>query len=164
MELVYIGAGSNLGDRELQISRAGDRISDFCSNVRRSRLYETAPRYLEEQPLFINTVFCGKTRLEPHKLLLQLQKIEDEAGRDRDASGWMGPRPIDLDILLYGSRSIETPELIIPHRGIEERGFVLFPLLELDPLIKNPLTGAAYADCIAALPPQGIYYHTVMPL
>lgn len=164
MELVYIGAGSNLGNREEHILKAEKKVSKFIADVNRSRLYETAPRYRENQPVYLNAVFRGKTGLAPPELLLRLNEIENEAGRDRRASGWMGPRPIDLDILLYGRRIVQSEKLTIPHLRISERGFVLYPLLELDPLLKDPVTGVRYAEWAAALPPQGIYYHTVMPL
>ena len=164
MELVYLGVGSNLGNREKHISDAEAKLSEVLLGMRRSRLYQTLPRYHENQPLFLNTVFCGMTSLQPHELLACMQKAEVDAGRDRGASGWMGPRPIDLDILLFGEKSIKTTDLTIPHPRMAERGFVLIPLLELDPVIKDPVSGVKYSEIAAALPRQGIYYHTVMPL
>ena len=164
MELVYLGIGSNLGNREEHILHAEAKISKILLNVRRSRLYETMPRYKENQPLFLNSVLCGLAQLSPHELLEYIHEIEAEAGRHRGASGWMGPRPIDLDILLFGERSIKTTKLTIPHPRMAERGFVLIPLLELDPHIKDPVSGVKYSDFAARLPRQGIYYHTVMPL
>ena len=164
MELVYIGVGSNLGNREEHIFHAEEKISRFLIDLKRSRLYETVPRYREDQPLFLNAVFCGMSQIGPLELLEHMHEIERGAGRDRGASGWMGPRPIDLDILLFGERTTETAELTIPHPRMKERGFVLIPLLELDPRIKDPVSGTGFADFAAALPRQGIYYHTVMKL
>ena len=164
MERVYLGVGSNLGDRVGHILRAEEKIAKHFTEVKRSRLYETAPRYRTNQPFFLNAVFCGETQSAPEELLSYIHKIEMDAGRDRGASGWMGPRPIDIDILLYGEKSIQTPRLTIPHPRMTERGFVLIPLLELDPFLKDPVTGDKYASIAASLPHQGIYYHTVMPL
>ena len=76
----------------------------------------------------------------------------------------MGPRPLDLDILLFGDKIIDTPELVVPHPRIKERAFVLVPLLEIWPRACEPGSGAGYAVFADSLPPQGIYYHTVMPL
>ncbi len=164
MELVYLGVGSNLGDREGHIRHAEEKISVILSDVKRSRLFETMPKYQENQPLFLNSVFCGICQTGPFELLQYIHKIEHEAGRDRSAAGWMGPRPIDLDILLFGEITLNTAELTIPHPRMKERGFVLIPLLELDPWIKEPVSGIKYSEIAAALPREGIYYHTVMPL
>jgi 2-amino-4-hydroxy-6-hydroxymethyldihydropteridine diphosphokinase len=164
MEFVYIGIGSNLGDREENIFQAEEKISQVLSETRYSRLYETLPRYHEKQPLFLNAVISGLSQTEPAVLLEYIHTIEYEAGRDRDVSGWMGPRPIDLDILLFGERITNTAELSIPHPRMKERGFVLIPLLELNPLITDPVSGTKFSDFEAKLPRQGIYYHTVKKL
>ena len=164
MELVFIGAGSNLGNRKGHILSAEDALSRYLTNLKRSRIYETLPRYEVNQPRYLNTVFFGDCESEPDELLVRLQEIENDAGRDREKAGWMGPRPLDLDILLFGERIIHTPKLTVPHSLMNERAFVLIPLLELRPLLREPGSSTAYLDFAEKLPRQGIYYHTVKPL
>ena len=161
MELVYLGVGSNLGDREKHIDRAAAEFGSLMDDFRRSRLYETFPRYREDQPRFLNCVFSGLSLLSPSDLLHEIQRFEVRAGRNRELAGRMGPRPIDIDILLYGERIIVTQELTVPHPRLCERKFVLVPLLELDPLLRVPGSGDRYEEQLALLTPQGIYYHTV---
>ncbi|MDQ2777707.1 MAG: 2-amino-4-hydroxy-6-hydroxymethyldihydropteridine diphosphokinase, partial [Acidobacteriota bacterium] len=105
----------------------------------RSSRYETAPQDVIDQPWFLNMAVQCETRLFPLQLLALLQKIERELGRFR-GHGTMpgGPRTIDIDILLYGSVCIETPELVIPHPRMTQRGFVLEPLLEIAPQLRHP--------------------------
>ena len=150
-ELVYLGVGSNLGDRKENILDAALQISNVFSNFKRSSIYETAPMYRENQPDFLNCVFCGICDSSPFDLLKIIQEIENNAGRHRGKAGWMGPRPIDLDILLFGMRAVKTVELVIPHPGMKERPFVLFPLIELDRNLTDPETGVKFADYAAKL-------------
>jgi 2-amino-4-hydroxy-6-hydroxymethyldihydropteridine diphosphokinase len=164
VDRVFIGAGSNIGDRETHILAAGEEVSRLIANFMRSRIYETMPRYKEDQPPFLNAVFCGDCGLAPMDLLSGLQEIEDRAGRNRAEAGWMGPRPLDLDILLFGGRVIDTPGLQVPHPRITERAFVLIPLLEIWPQARDPKNRSGYTDIIKRLPRQGIYYHTIKPL
>ncbi len=158
-ETIFLGVGTNLGNREQHIRMAVVAVLVFMDNVTQSGVYETLPRYNEEQPRFLNCVLKGETDLDPRELLGRLQAIEDSAGRDRASSGWMGPRPLDIDILLYGNRQIASPQLVIPHPRIKERKFVLVPLLELDPHLRDPGTNEQYIDFLKHLGPQGIYYH-----
>lgn len=157
METVYLGIGSNLGDREANIRKASVELGSFLRDSRRSKLYETLPRYRTNQPNFLNCVITGRTPLSPLELLSEIHRIETLAGRDRQSAGWMGPRPIDVDILLFGNVVLSTEELTIPHPRLIERKFALVPLLELDPLLKAPESGKLYADYLASLEPQGIY-------
>ena len=85
----------------------------------------------------------------------------DFVGRNRIAAGPMGPRPLDIDMLLYGEHRIDSPTLVLPHPRITERKFVLVPLLELSPLLCEPGTGERYIDILEHLGPQGIYYQAV---
>ena len=112
---------------------------------------------MENQPDFLNLVVRGTTALSPQSLLSVLASIEAALGRDRSSAGPKGPRTIDIDILLYGTSIIAEPNLIVPHPGMKDRQFVLIPLLELDPEIVDPVSGAPFKDFLAALPPQGIY-------
>ncbi len=135
----YIGLGSNIGNREEYLKQAISAI-DSLEDVRVCRqasIQETEPYgYLEQAP-FLNTVICIETLLEPEELLSELMQIEQEAGRTREIH-W-GPRTLDLDILLYDDRILTSPDLVIPHPGIEKRRFVLDPLCEIAPYEVHPL-------------------------
>ncbi|MBN1686436.1 MAG: 2-amino-4-hydroxy-6-hydroxymethyldihydropteridine diphosphokinase [Spirochaetales bacterium] len=158
-ELVYLGVGSNLGNREEAILNAQRQIETILTDFRRSSIYETAPMYREDQPKFLNCVFRGLSSIDPMEVLVRLRDIEHNAGRDRHSAGWMGPRPLDVDILLYGERIIHTDELVVPHPRMHERAFVLVPLIELDPQLRDPRTGVKYADLAVRLGREGIYFY-----
>lgn len=135
----YVGLGSNMGDREEYLKQA-IRSIDSLEDVRVCRqasILETEPYGYLEQDLFLNTVICIETLLEPEELLAQLMQIEKDAGRTREIH-W-GPRTLDLDLLLYDDRILTNPELVIPHPGIEKRKFVLDPLCEIAPYEVHPL-------------------------
>ena len=136
---VYIGLGSNMGDRE-EYLKGAIRSIDSLEDVRvcqQASILETEPYgYLEQDP-FLNTVISVETLLEPDELLTQLMKIEQDAGRTREIH-W-GPRTLDLDILLYDDRILTSPDLVIPHPGIEKRKFVLDSLCEIAPYEVHPL-------------------------
>ena len=139
VDTVYIGIGSNQGDREKNLREAVHRIktdeilkSPVCSSI-----YETEPVGFEEQSWFLNAVIIGECSLEPVALLRYLKTLEKEMGR-RKVLRW-GPRLIDLDILFYGSIVQKTEGLEIPHPRLHERGFVLVPLCELTPDLTHPL-------------------------
>jgi len=159
-ELVYLGAGSNLGRRYLNIKDAAAKLSVVLSRFEMSRIYETPPMYEEKQPKFLNCVFRGLCEIEPLELLAVIHEIEIAAGRDREKSGWMGPRPIDIDILLFGKRIIDSKELTVPHPRMKERPFVLLPLVEMAPDLYDPVTFDKYVDLPCAAERKGIYYYT----
>ena len=100
--------------------------------------------YNTEQPKFLNAVFYGEWDKDPYELLDYIHTLEDKAGRNRAKAGWKGPRPLDIDILLFGSTISDDPLLTLPHPGIKERGFVLIPLAELAPNLTDPATGTGY--------------------
>ena len=135
----YIGLGSNMGDREEYLKQAIIAI-DSLEDVRvcqQASIRETEPYgYLDQDP-FLNTVISLETLLEPEELLAKMMQIEKEAGRTREIH-W-GPRTLDLDILLYDDQVLTSPDLIIPHPGIEKRSFVLDPLCEIVPYEVHPL-------------------------
>src|SRR5689334_17878930 len=124
IERVFIGLGSNLGRREENVGAALNRIGALAGTevVRVSRLVETAPWGVEEQPRFINAVAELRTALSPEALLDAAKAIERDLGRV-PTFRW-GPRLIDIDLLLYGARRMDTPELKLPHPRILERPFV----------------------------------------
>ena len=116
---IFLGLGSNLGDRETNIHEAIRRIEAFCTRLQCSSLYETLPRYIKNHPRFLNCVVRCKTFEEPRDLLTILQQIEVDLGRVRARMGEKGPRVIDIDILLYDSLVRLTTELTLPHPGIQ---------------------------------------------
>lgn len=141
MPLAYVGLGSNLGDRRGLIREALKRLGriDGIRVLKRSRIIETDPVGNTAQPKFLNAVAEVETRLEPGSLLRRLRDVERDLGRVRHER-W-GPRTIDLDLLLWGDRSMATPRLTLPHPRLAERKFVLAPLAELCPRRRVPGTG-----------------------
>ena len=138
----YIGLGSNLDNPELQLDTALVALDDIPDTrlVKYSSFYRSAPLGPADQPDFINAVALVDTGLTAGHLLVRLQSIESRRGRVRGRQRW-GPRTLDLDLLLYGNRVIEEPELTVPHPGIRHRNFVLMPLLELAPDLEIPGLG-----------------------
>ena len=147
-QTVYLSVGSNLGDREKNLTFAYDNLKPVFKSLKSSSLFKTEPMYNTDQPEFLNAVFEGETDLAPYDLLDYIHTLEDKAGRDRARAGWKGPRPLDIDILLYGGMVSDDPVLTLPHPGIRERGFVLIPLAELAPHLTDPVTGTPYAQFI----------------
>ena len=138
---VFIGLGTNVGDRDAMIERALGALSETPSIdvVRRASLYETEPVGPVDQPRFLNTVVEVDTSLDPEPLLSHLKEVERDLGR-RPRERW-GPREIDLDLLLYGDSVIHTSELTVPHPELSRRRFVLVPLVELAPDVRHPRLG-----------------------
>lgn len=154
MAVVYLGLGSNLGDRECALAGAC-RLLDKHPEIAVegvSSLYETAPVGLASQGPFLNAVVRVGTDLRPESLLAVTQAVESRLGRE-PGKRW-GPRVIDIDILLYGSLEIRRPFLEIPHRSMAERLFVLAPLGELAPELDIPGQGPV-AELTASLEDQG---------
>jgi len=138
--LVHLGLGSNLGDREEYLSTACNQLcSETVREFRASSIYESEPLLKMPQPKFFNMVVCGLTVLSPPELLKKCQHIEISSGRIC-RERW-GSREIDIDILSYGSRVIDNDDLVIPHPEIQNRSFVLMPMLELSPEWHHPETG-----------------------
>ena len=155
-ELVFLSLGSNLGDRLAFLSRAVRSLARDLRELRVSSVYETAPMYNTSQPRFLNIAVAGLTRLSPCRLLLRALDIERALGRDRSSAAPKGPRPIDIDLLLYGGRILSEPGLTLPHPGLQERRFVLEPLLELEPGLRDPASGLPLARVLSRLPAQGV--------
>lgn len=128
----FLGLGSNIGDRRGHLQRAIEALNDAdVGVVAVSSVYETAPVGGVEQDAFLNIVVEVETTLGPDDLLRRCHELEQAAQRVRDVR-W-GPRTLDVDILLYSDRRIDTPDLTVPHPRMTERNFVMVPLLELDP-------------------------------
>jgi len=138
----YIGIGSNLDDPERQVRRAIEALASMPETrfVRASRLYRTAPWGRTDQPAFVNAAAEIATTLSPRALLDALLAIERAQGRHRDGTRW-GPRALDLDVLIYGDRTIDEPGLAIPHPHLADRAFVLLPLADIDPALHVPGKG-----------------------
>jgi 2-amino-4-hydroxy-6-hydroxymethyldihydropteridine diphosphokinase len=155
LKTVYLSLGANLGDREAALRAALDALRAAGVTVERtSSLYETEPQDLRDQPWFLNLVAECRTELFPMQLLQRVQKIEASLGRKRTVN--KGPRTIDIDIILYGSAIVRTAKLEIPHPGFRERRFVLAPLCELSPDLRDPVTGRNITELLARLKGQTI--------
>jgi GTP cyclohydrolase-4 len=150
---VYLALGSNLGDRRANLIDAISQLRHKVAVEQLSSIYETEPAYVTEQPRFLNMALRGRTRLAPLELLRFLKAIERRMGRDTSLR--FGPRPIDLDILLYGNLLLDEPELTIPHPRIAERAFVLAPLAELAPHLRLPGQRATVVELARQVPGEG---------
>ncbi len=157
-ETVYLSLGSNLGDRASHLQAALESLSQHLeiAVLSVSSLYETEPQDVPDQPWFLNRAAAITTDLTPHELLQVLQTIEREAGRARTTEVRRGPRPLDLDILLFGTQSINTPDLTIPHPRITGRRFVLEPLLELNPELRHPVTNELLSTSLTGITNQAV--------
>jgi 2-amino-4-hydroxy-6-hydroxymethyldihydropteridine diphosphokinase len=149
----YLALGSNLGDRLQTLQRAVELLDARAriDVIRSSRVYETEP-VGPPQPAYLNAVVEVRTDLEPRELLKQTQEVEDALGRVR-AERW-GPRTIDVDVLTFDERTIDEPDLVVPHPRMHERGFVLVPLGELDP---DPMLPGGRKLSALPLPPEAVF-------
>ncbi len=157
MERVFLSLGSNLGDRRKNLDQAVFRLSAIFVDTAVSHVYETDPQEIVDQPRFLNMVFAGSTAVGAVPLLRAIHQIEKDLGRDRERETPKGPRTIDIDVLLYGSEVRVAEPLVLPHPRMRERQFVLVPLTELVPDLRDPQTGEPYAEILMRLPSQGIY-------
>ncbi len=146
MTKVFLGLGSNLGDREWYLGKAIEMLLDLeeVSFVAASSVLETEPVDYIDQPDFLNQVIVVETELPPAELLEKCQGIELSLGRKRDVP--KGPRTMDIDILLYGDLVLDREDLTIPHGGIKKRDFVLKHLLELEPELCDPESKMKYSE------------------
>jgi 2-amino-4-hydroxy-6-hydroxymethyldihydropteridine diphosphokinase len=155
LKTVYIGLGSNLGNRAENLRGARERIETSGVRIRRaSSIYETEPREMLDQPWFLNQVIEAETTLFPRQLLARLLRIEREMGRVRTAPH--GPRTIDLDILLFGNAVVHAAGLEIPHPRMAERRFVLEPLAELAPDLRPPRGRRTVREMLAEVKNQAV--------
>ncbi|WP_372761257.1 2-amino-4-hydroxy-6-hydroxymethyldihydropteridine diphosphokinase [Pseudoalteromonas sp.] len=139
MYRVYLGLGANLNSPKAQLDNAVMALKKLpnCEFIAVSHYYASKPMGPQDQPDYINAVACIDTTLAPQQLLDLTQAIELEHGRVRKAERW-GPRTLDIDLLLFDEQMINTERLTVPHYGLTEREFVVFPLLELAPELILP--------------------------
>ena len=152
MHTVYLGLGANLNAPRKQIHAAVAALKalEDVEFVCVSHDYASKPMGPQDQPDYVNAVACVKTALKPEQLLDLTQAIELEHGRVRKEERW-GPRTLDIDILLFGNDVINTPRLTVPHYGLTEREFVVYPLLEIAPTLVLP-NNQSLADITKTLP------------
>jgi 2-amino-4-hydroxy-6-hydroxymethyldihydropteridine diphosphokinase len=178
MEQIFLSLGSNLGDRLENLRRALASIREFAAILALSDAYETEPVGYTDQPWFVNAVVAlrvvnlaggvepmDRTGSEdaaadenlPHRLLERLMSIERLIGRQRGVAGAIpkGPRVIDIDILMFGDRVIDSAELTIPHPAMHLRRFVLEPLVQIAPQLEHPILRQSALQLLRALPVEG---------
>jgi len=153
--MVYLALGTNIGDREANLREALRLLSESGIQISKlSGIYETEPVDYLDQPWFLNAVLEAQTDLPAAQLLGTLRQIEAQMGSKKPFA--KGPRLIDLDLLLYGNESIDTPELQVPHPRMLQRNFVLAPLAEIAPTLRHPAWSASAADLLAHSPDKSI--------
>src|SRR5260370_19373317 len=165
MKTVFLGLGSNVGDREQMLQAAVDQLHAPDLRIQRlSSVYETEPMDVRDQRWFLNLVAEARTDLFPRQLLARVGKVEQALGRRRLTP--KGPRTIDIDILLYANFLLQLTPLTIPHARLAERRFVLAPLAELAPDLRDPVTRKSMRELLRAVSGQGVrkvYFQPLLP-
>lgn len=164
MEL-YLGLGSNLGDRMGYLQRALDRLWPLVCITAVSPVYETVPWGPEpDQPLFLNACVAAETSLPPAILLHSLKQLERAIGRSDAHQKW-GPHTIDIDLLFYGDWVLKIGARTIPHRQIKQRPFVLVPLADVAPAFVHPVHQQSVTELLAEVDTEGVnrYSETLVP-
>ena len=151
MQRVAIALGSNLGDRRAALAFAAERLAALLDNPVLSDIIETDPvgEGLEDQPLYLNAALVGETSLDARALLEALRQIETDYGRTRPFPG--AARTLDLDLILFGDSLVSEPDLEVPHPRFRERFFVLGPLAEIAPDMRDPVTGLRVWELLRTL-------------
>lgn len=153
MKIAYLSLGSNLGDRVANLRQAIHQLDGLGVVQAVSSFYETEPvEVMQEQPWFLNCIVALETELDPRELLDRILALELTMGRRRIEP--KGPRTIDIDIVLFGDAVINSPELTVPHPGMQQRRFVLEPLAEIAAEIQHPVLKRSARELLAALPAE----------
>ncbi len=162
MKTVYLGLGSNVGEREPNLEAALARLQTPDLHITRvSPIYETEPVGYAPQRWFLNMVAEAETELFPRQLLARIARVERELGRVRGVRD--GPRTIDIDILLFGRAVVRAGDLEIPHPRMTERRFVLAPLADLDPDLRHPVTRKTVREMLDAAPAEKLHLYRSLP-
>jgi 2-amino-4-hydroxy-6-hydroxymethyldihydropteridine diphosphokinase len=150
--VAVVALGSNLGDRRAHLDFAVGRLRELLEDIKISPVHETEPVGVAgHQPRFLNAAVVGCSRLDARALLSALQAIERQAGRERPYPA--AARTLDLDLILFGDCVIEQPDLCVPHPRFRERRFVLEPLAQIAPGLRDPVTGFSAAELLSRLGP-----------
>lgn len=152
--IAYLSLGSNLSDREKHLRDAISRLEGAGRVIAVSSFYETEPVEFTQQPWFLNCALALETNESPEHLMAGILRIEKELGRERTQK--KGPRTIDIDILLYGEATIDSPKVTIPHPAMHERRFVLEPLAEIAADARHPVLEKNVRELLAELPPGAV--------
>jgi 2-amino-4-hydroxy-6-hydroxymethyldihydropteridine diphosphokinase len=161
MRELYVGLGANIGDPAAQLKEAVTRVAAVMSIEDISSVYWTEPVGMRDQPYFLNAVIRARTALTPDEALAALSRIEEEMGRRREMP--LGPRTIDLDLLLYEDLMSDEPLLSLPHPRMAMRRFVLAPLAEIAPGLSLEKGGPRVVEILAALPAGESVERIVLP-
>ncbi len=151
---VYLALGTNTGDRLANLHAALASLPPQVAVLAESSVYETEPWGYTDQPAFLNMVICAGTDLSPLELLTHLKFLEQSLGRVPSFQN--GPRLIDMDILFYDDLMLETPTLTIPHPRLQERAFVLVPLMDIAPALIHPQLGRCVAQLAETVDRRGV--------
>ena len=149
MTRVAVALGSNLGDRRAHLTFAIARLAGLLAGLTVSSFHDTEPVGVGPQPRFLNGAAVGETTDSARAVLEALLAIEGERGRERPHPG--AARPLDLDLVLFGDARIDEPGLVVPHPRFRERRFVLEPLAEIAPAMRDPVTGLTVAELLGRL-------------
>ena len=152
MEIIFLALGSNIENRKQHVEKAITLLREKVYDITVAPLYETKPRYFENQQNFFNTVLRGFTDLEPRKLLQFTKTVQQEVGRVERFRN--GPREIDIDVLFYDNEVYKDEELEIPHPRLQERDFVLQPFADINPDFYHPILKKTIRELLDALPEE----------